>query len=127
VTVSQENTKKAMENLYRTMAFFTSAQIIANMDSVTYEKASGYWRLLKKLEESINRENPAVYVALKDVCIALSKKLSGQELSKEMRRDIFIPVPLLYLAFYLGCNEDKIRELNRVADSFVIEGSVIYV
>ncbi|MDR0583604.1 MAG: DNA circularization N-terminal domain-containing protein [Treponema sp.] len=126
-TVSQANTKKAMENLYRTTAFFASAQIIANMDSITYKNASGYWRLLKKLEESINRENPAVYAALRDVRAALSRKLSGQKLSREMSRNISIPVPLLYLANYLGCDEDKLRELNRIADSFVIEGRVIYV
>jgi prophage DNA circulation protein len=126
-TVSQENTKKAMENLYRTTAFFASARIIANMDSVTYQKASGYWRLLKKLEERVNRENPAVYAALRDVRSVLSQKLLEQELSREMSRDIFIPVPLLYLANYLGCDEDKLRELNRIADSFVIEGRVIYV
>jgi hypothetical protein len=36
-------------------------------------------------------------------------------------------MPLLYLALYLGCDEDTLRRLNRIADSFVVEGSVIYV
>jgi hypothetical protein len=44
-----------------------------------------------------------------------------------MTRRISVAAPLLYLAYYLGCDEDKIRKLNSVADSFVIEGDVIYV
>jgi hypothetical protein len=125
--VSQENIKKAAENLYRTMAFWVSVQIIADMDSVTYKKAEGYWRLLNKLEESISRENPRVYAAIRDLRTALSRELSDRELSREMNRNIAAPAPLLYLAYYLGCDEEKIRELNRIADSFVIEGEVIYV
>jgi prophage DNA circulation protein len=53
-TVSQEATITAIENLYRILAFLVSTTIIANMDSLTYKKADGYWRLLKKLGESIN-------------------------------------------------------------------------
>jgi hypothetical protein len=123
----QEATKTAVENLYRTTAFLTSARIISNMNSLTYKKAEGYWRLLKKLEESINRENPAVYAAIQDVHTALSRELSRRELSREMIRSVSNASPLLYLAYYLGCDEDKIRELNAIADSFVIEGDIIYV
>jgi hypothetical protein len=126
-TVSQENTKKVIENLYRTVAFLAATQIIANMDSITYKNAGGYWRLLEKLEESINRENPHLYAALRDVRIALSRMLSGQELSREMSRRLSGASPLLYLAYYLGCDEDKIRELNTIVDSFILEGDVIYV
>ncbi|MDR1858663.1 MAG: DNA circularization N-terminal domain-containing protein [Treponema sp.] len=126
-TASQENTRTALENLYRTVAFLASARIIAGMDSLAYKKAEGYWRLLKKLEESIDRENPAVYAAIQDVRIALSQDLSRRELSREMIRKISIAAPLLYLAHYLGCDEDKIRRLNGIADSFVVEGDVIYV
>jgi hypothetical protein len=126
VTVSQEATKKAIENLYRTMAFLASAKIIANMDSLTYQKAASYWRLIKKLTESIDQESPAVYAAIQDMCSALARKLSGRELSTEMSRRVSL-APLLYLAYFLGCDEDKIRELNSVADSFTVEGNVIYV
>jgi hypothetical protein len=127
VTVSQETTKTAIENLYHTMAFLASARIIANQDSLTYKKAEGYWRLLEKLEESINQENPAVYTAMRDVRTALSQELSRRELSMEMTRNVSAMSPLLYLAYYLGCDEDKIRELNSIADSFVVGGGVIYV
>ncbi|MDR0451273.1 MAG: DNA circularization N-terminal domain-containing protein [Treponema sp.] len=125
-TVREEATKKAVENLYRTMAFLAAARIIANSGSLTRQRAAGYWRLLEKLEGSINRENPAVYAALRDMRIALSRQLSRQGLSAEMTRRFSAAVPLLYLAYYLGCDEAKIRELNRIADSFTVEGGVIY-
>jgi len=127
VTVSHAETVTACENLYRIMAFLASAQIIASMDSLTYKKAAGYWRLLEKLENSIDREDPSVYAAMQNVHNALSRELSGREINREMTRHISIAAPLLYLAHYLGCDEAKIRELNSVADSFVVEGDVIYV
>lgn len=127
VTVRQETTKTAIENLYRTMAFLTAARVILNQDSLTHKKAGGYWRLMEELEESIDRENPAVYAALQDLRAALSRELSRRELSMELTRRISAPSPVLYLAFHLGCDEEKIRELNDIADSFVIEGDVIYV
>jgi len=126
-TVSEEAAIRASENLYRTMAFLASARLIANMDSLTYKKAAGYWRLLEKLEDSVDRENPAVYAAMQNVHTALSRTLLGRELSREMTRRVSAEAPLLYLAHCLGCGEDKIRELNSVADSFVVEGAVIYV
>jgi hypothetical protein len=58
---------------------------------------------------------------------ALARILAGRRLSAEMRRGVSAHVPLLYLAYYLGCDENKIRELNSIADSFIIEGDVIYV
>jgi hypothetical protein len=127
VFTSQEATKMAVENLYRTMGLFTSTMIIANMDSLTYKKAEGYWRLIQKLEESIDRENPAVYAAIRDVHTVLSRELSRRELSREMSRRVSGVSPLLYIAYHLGCDEDKIRELNTIADSFMLEGVVIYV
>jgi prophage DNA circulation protein len=126
-TVSQEATLAASENLYRTMAFLASARLIESMDSLTYEKAGKYWRMLERLEESIDRENPAVYAAMQNLHSALSRELSGRNISREMTRRVSAAAPLLYLAYYLGCDEDKIRELNSVADSFVVEGDVIYV
>jgi hypothetical protein len=59
--------------------------------------------------------------------IALSQRLSPQELSAEMTRGFSAAVPLLYPAWYLGYDEDAIRRLNRIADSFTVEGVVIYV
>jgi hypothetical protein len=124
---SRDATKTAIENLYRTMAFLASARIIANMDSLTYQKAAAYWRLIQNLAESIDQENPAVYTVIRDMLGALARKLSERELSAELNRRVSIPAPLLYLAYYLGCDEGKIRELNSIADSFAVEGAVIYV
>ncbi|MDR0387276.1 MAG: DNA circularization N-terminal domain-containing protein [Treponema sp.] len=126
-TVRAEATRKAVENLYRTMAFLAAARIIANSDSLTRQRAAGYWRLLERLEGSINLENPAVYAALRDLRIALSRRLSRQGLSAELIRRFSTATPLLYLAYYLGCDEDAIRRLNSIADSFTVEGGVIYV
>jgi hypothetical protein len=109
------------------MAFLVSARIIANMDSLTYKKAEGCWRLLEKLEQTIDQENPVVYAAIRDTRTALSRELSRRKLDAEMIRAIPAAAPLLYLAYYLGCDEDKLRELNSIADSFTVEGDVIYV
>jgi prophage DNA circulation protein len=127
VTVSQEATIAAGENIYRIMAFLVSARLIENTDSLTRNRAEGYWRLFERLKESINRENSAVYASMQNIHTALSRELSRREISREMTRHISVAAPLLFLAYYLGCDEDKIRELNSVADSFVIEGNVIYV
>jgi hypothetical protein len=48
-------------------------------------------------------------------------------LSNEMKRAVDAPLPLLYLAHYLGCDTARLRQLNRIADSFVVKGSVVYV
>jgi hypothetical protein len=127
VTAKQTATKAAVENLYKTMAFSVSIQIITQYDFLTHRKATAYWQLFKKLEESINRENPVVYAALQDARTVLSQTLSGKALSREMTRTIPAPAPLLYAAHYLGCDEDKIRELNTISDSFAVEGSLVYV
>jgi len=38
-----------------------------------------------------------------------------------------MPLPLLYIAQYLGCDEAKLREINSIADSFVIKENIVYV
>jgi prophage DNA circulation protein len=126
-TVHQQATKAAIENLYRTAAFSASAQIMAGLESPAYQKTLNYWALLEKLEKSIDKENPAVYTALTDLRIAVSRELAARDLSAELARHFTVSMPLLFLAQYLGCDEDKLRNLNRIADSFVIEGDVIYV
>jgi hypothetical protein len=125
-TIPQKNTKEAMENLYRAVAFSAASQIITQLD-MPYQKASGYWNLLEKLEESIDKETPELYEAITAVRICVSRALTEKELSSEKTRTFTMPVPLLVLAQYLGCDEDKLRELNRIADSFVVKGGVVYV
>jgi hypothetical protein len=94
---------------------------------MSYQKTLTYWNLLQKLETSINKEDSAVYAALENIRITLSLALSSRTLSAEAIRQFSAPLPLLYIAQYLGCDEEKLRELNSIADSFVIEGDVVYV
>jgi uncharacterized protein YoxC len=125
-TVAQQNTKNAMENLYRTTALFAASQIIPEMD-ISYQKTSTYWSFLQKLETSIDKEDSAVYTAVENIRITLSLALSSRALSAEAIRQFPAPLPLLCIAQYLGCDEEKLRELNSIADSFVIKGDVVYV
>ncbi len=80
-----------------------------------------------KLEASIDKSDPAVCAALESVRIYASCILSAKELSAEKRRYFNAPLPVLCLAQCLGCGEGKLRDLNRIADSFVVKGSVLYV
>jgi hypothetical protein len=132
-TVREQATKEATENLYRIVSLSAaSALLIEFADSggssyPSYQKIAAYLKLLEKLDESISKENPAVYAALEGMRIAVSQRLMEKDLNAELRREVSIPMPLLALAHYLGCDEEKLRELNGIADSFVIQGSVIYV
>lgn len=135
-TVQEQATKEATENLYRIAAFSAASALLTELAETgadsdisypSYQKMNAYIKLLEKLDGSIGKENPAVYAALEEVRIAVSQKLTEKELSAELRRDIPLPMPLLALARYLGCDENKLRELNNIADSFVVQGNVIYV
>jgi len=126
LTVRQEAVQKAVENLYRICAFTAAGSILPQLDG-SFQKTEGYWKLFMKLEESIDKNDPAVYAALETVRVYVSCILSAKELSAEKRRYFNAPLPLLYMAQYLGCDEDKLRNLNHIADSFVVKGSVLYV
>jgi hypothetical protein len=94
---------------------------------ISYQKTSTYWSLLQKLEASIDKEDSAMYTAIENIRITLSLALSSRTLSAEAIKQFSAPLPLLYIVQYLGCDEEKLRELNSIADSFVIEGDVVYV
>lgn len=125
-TPAQRNTKEALENLYRAGALCAASLIIAQT-GLTYQKARGYWNLLAKLEESVDKDNPAVYAALETLRASVSRELSARELDAEQYKVFDTPLPLLYIARYLGCDETKLRELNDIADSFSVKGGVAYV
>jgi len=126
LTVRQEAAQRAVENLYRICAFSAAGIILAQLEA-PFQKTEGYWKLFIKLEESIDKNDPAVYAALETVRVYVSCILSAKELSAEKRRLFNAPLPLLCLAQCLGCGEDKLRELNRIADSFAVRGNVLYV
>ena len=129
ITEQQWNTKKAVENLYRMTAFGAVAQLFVKIDPDTqsFDKQSGLWTLFEFLEESIDRENPDVYAAVEETRIACAETLLTYSYDRELKRHIRQSMPLLPLALYLGCDAQKIRTRNEVADSFLIEGDVIYV
>jgi len=126
-TAGRAATGDAVENLYKTAAYAASAGIVAGIDPPTRENAAGYRRLPERLPESVGRENPEVRAALCDLRSALSRRLSAQRLSSELTRRVSVPVPLPYLAHRPGCDGDSPRRLNRAADSFMLEGDVVYV
>ena len=129
ITEQQWNTNKAIENLYKTIAFGASAQLLVRMnaDSHTYEEMQGLWTLFEKIEESIDKENSDVYAAIEETRIACAQALLSQEYDTEFSRHIRKEMPLLALALQLGCDNERIRKLNAIADSFLIKGDVIYV
>lgn len=129
ITEQQWNTKKAVENLYRMTAFGAVAQLFVKIDPDTqsFDKQSGLWTLFEFLEESIDKENPDVYAAVEETRIACAETLLTYSYDRELKRHIRQSMPLLPLALYLGCDAEKIRRLNEVADSLLIEGDVIYV
>lgn len=129
ITEQQYNTKTAMENLYRTAAFGVCAQLLTKLEASTetYNKQDGLWKLLERLEDSIDKEDSMVFASVEECRIACAQMLLSFNYDVELTRHIKREMPLLSLALYLGCDADKIRSLNAVSDSFLIKGDVIYV
>jgi hypothetical protein len=104
-----------------------ASQIIVHLGVISYQKMQGYWNLLQQLEASIDKENPELYAAIEQLRISLSQELTEQELSAEIHRTFTIPLPLVAMAHAVGCDVATLQELNRIADSFMIQGEVVYV
>jgi len=128
-TERQYETKKESENLYRAVSLCVATEILMSMEmeNVTHEQMDGYWALYTKLENSINLENPDMYEAIVEMRTALSVKLRQSDINRELKKKIEKPSPLLFLSHYLDCNEDKLRTMNRIEDSFLISGELSYV
>jgi hypothetical protein len=127
VTVKQMITKEAAENLYRTVSLCAAGKILARLENPTYQQAVSYWALYEKLEAGVGQSDPSVYQAVQNMRIAVSGALAARSLDTELVRYISVPAPLLYLAHYLGCGDEKLRDLNRPKDSFVMRGDIRYV
>jgi prophage DNA circulation protein len=127
VTVRQEETKTATENLHRTVSLCVSAEILMQMEDVTLNEMKGYWALYTRLENCISLENPDVYKAIAEMRAAVSQKLKQTAMNNELRKKIEKPVPLLFLSHYLGCDDEKLRAMNLIEDSLLISGEVSYV
>jgi prophage DNA circulation protein len=127
VTIRQMATRNAAENLYRTMALCAAGQLLVRLEDPTYEQVKSYWALYERLEAAVDQSSPAVYRAVQDMRMAAAGELAARGLDAELVRHIGTPVPLLYLAHYLGCDNEKLRRLNRPADSFVMQGDILHV
>jgi hypothetical protein len=127
VTVKQAETKTAVENLYRIVCLCASAEMLMQMKDITRQKMEAYWNLYSKLENSIDFKNHDVYKAAIGMKSAISQTLKQTALSIELKKNIERPVPLLCLAHYLGCDDEKLRAMNFIGDSLIISGEISYV
>jgi len=127
VTVQQEETKKASENLYLIVNLCAAAEIMMSMENATYDQTNGYWTLYTKLENSINLEDPYMYEAIVEMRSVVSMKLRQSDMNREIKKTIEKSVPLLFLSHHLGCDEDQLRAMNFIENSFFISGEVTYV
>jgi prophage DNA circulation protein len=127
VTVQQEETKKSVENLYRTVSLCAAAEIMMSMKNVNRSQIDGYWALYIKLENAISLEEPDIYKTIVEMRSALSVKLRQNDITHELKKTLEKPVPLLFLSHYLGCDGDQLRTMNFIEDSFLISGEVSYV
>jgi len=126
-TERQFETIEESENLYRAISLCVATEILMSMEDVTHEQIDGYWVLYTKLENSINQEDPDMYESIVEMRTTLSVKLRQSDINRELKKKIEKPLPLLFLSHYLDCNEDKLRTMNRIEDSFLISGELSYV
>ncbi|MCL2245072.1 MAG: DNA circularization N-terminal domain-containing protein [Treponema sp.] len=127
VTVSQMKTRTSVENLYRTVSLCACAELLIQMDDVTLNEMNGYYVLYLNLENKINLEDPGLYKAIIEMRSALSQTLKQKVMNNEQKKNIVKPVPLLLLAHYLGCNDEKLRAMNLIEDSLLVSGETSYV
>jgi hypothetical protein len=127
VTVKQHAAKAAVENLYKTAALGAAGELLARLEGAAYQRIANYWALYRELETSVSRDDPAVYRAVQDARLAVAGELAARDFAAELTKRVPHPVPLLYLARYLGCGDEELRRLNAIPDSFVVTGEVFYV
>ena len=127
VTVKQVMTKRETENLYRASALYSAAQLLPDVTVQSYDKTANLFALYERLEQSVDGSDPAVYEAVNDLRIAVSKELASRQLSQELSISLNGTMPILALAHYFGAEESVLRALNIIEDSFVLEGTVRYV
>lgn len=125
-TVAQQVTKAAAENLWRTCAYFGAAQMLPSLD-VTHDRQLAFWKLFTRLEGAISLENPDMYEAVESLRMAVALQMSARNADRQLVVRIETDTPLLPLSHHLGCDDEKIRSLNTIYDSFRIHGDVIYV
>ena len=108
-------------------SLYSAAQLLPDITTQSYDKTANLFALYERLEQSVDGSEPAVYEAVNDLRIAVSKELASRQLSQELSISLNGAMPMLALAHYLGAGETVLRALNSIEDSFVLEGTVRYV
>lgn len=127
ITIKQVATKTATEQLYKTASLYAAASLLPAIENATYNTMKNMFLLYDRLEKAIDLNEPELYFAVSELRSSVSRALAQKELSQELSVHLNAAVPLLPLAQYLGSEEQVLRELNRIEDSFVIQGDIRYV
>lgn len=127
VTIKQQATKTATEQLYKTASLYAAASLLPKIENQTYDGMKNLFKLYDRLEKTIDQNEPELYFAVSELRAAVSRSLAEKQLSQELSINLNSAMPILSLAHYLGSQEQILRELNRIEDSFVIKGDVRYV
>ncbi len=127
VTVKQSITKKETENIYKAMSLYALSGLLPELETQTYQSMTNHLALYTRLEQSLDLNDPSVYEAVNDLRMAVSRTLAAKKLSSELSINLPKGMPLLALAHYLGTEDHVLRSLNKIEDSFLIKGDIIYV
>ncbi len=127
VTIKQQITKQESENLYKLNAFYAVSLLLPQLQNTTYQEIKEFFNMYNKLEKSLDLNDPGVYEAVNNLRMATAQAVAEKQISQELSIKLDSGMPILALAQYLGTSEKVLRELNTIADSFVIKGDVRYV
>lgn len=127
-TIKDQATKTAIQNLYRSAAFYGAAALIPSVSSSSLDRFLNLFGLFRTLEDSIDYDDPDLYSACTDLRIAVAAELDDLELYHVSAMKIAIPMPTLALAQNLGIDYGDFRSLNpSMEDEFLVVGEASYV
>jgi prophage DNA circulation protein len=127
VTVKEYATREAMENLVKTASLYAASRLFVQAEDMTYQQKTAAWKLYENLESAVNLNDSELYKAVQSLRNITAKKLSSVSTARELIKEITVPVPVLYLAHFLGSSDSVLRQFNRIEDSFVVKGEITYV
>lgn len=129
VTDAQQRTKESMESFYIIIAFSSASYLMTELSGsgATYDRQIGHWKLLERLEGSIDKEDTEIYKAVEKLKVECARELLDAGASRDLVKNIKDAMPILSLSLLLGCDEERLREMNVIEDSFLIKGDVMYV
>ncbi|WP_020613100.1 hypothetical protein [Sediminispirochaeta bajacaliforniensis] len=127
-TFKESATKQAMVALYRHAAFVGAATTLPNVDTISADQIKALYSLFMDLEDSLNVDDPNIYKAVTESRIAVMEQLQEKETWNERSVQLQGGLPMLVVAQLLGCDYDKVEELNSdIDDQLMITGGIFYV